>query len=202
MATVAGRTVEWSTPTVAADVDEVEFGYRSAVGLGLMVRHAFTTGWGVRIVLSNLGDAELELPSCVLTWEPRLDHPAWLLAAGVAGAMAIQPPDGIGPLLGGRLTMGTCAAAGPDGLGFGPLSLGPGSRYVVAWQWDWYRTARAFDQGCGRRACRVGSISRSTRRCSSRPIPTRLWSPKVCTSSRCGASSSSAPRWPGGSRLR
>ena len=148
IATLAGRAVEWSTPTVAADVDEVEFGYRSAVGLGLMVRHAFTTGWGVRIVLSNLGDAELELPSCVLTWEPRLDHPAWVLAAGVAGAMAIQPPGGTGPLLGGRLTMGTCAAAGPDGLGFGPLSLGPGSRYVVAWQWDWYRTARAFDQGC------------------------------------------------------
>ena len=76
VATLAGRAVEWSTPTVAADVDEVEFGYRSAVGLGLVVRHAFTTGWGLRIVLSNLGDAELELPSSALAWEPRSDHPA------------------------------------------------------------------------------------------------------------------------------
>ena len=147
IATLGGRAVEWSAPTVAADVDEVEFGYGSAGELRLLVRHAFTTGWGVRIVLTNPGDAPLELSSCVLTWEPRLDHPAWVLAAGVTGAMAIQPPGGTGPLLGGRLTMGTCADAGPEGLEFGPLSLGPGGRYVVAWQWDWYRTARAFDQG-------------------------------------------------------
>ena len=147
IATLAGRTVEWSAPTVAADVDEVEFGYGSAGDLRLMVRHAFTTGWGVRILLTNPGGAELELSSCVLTWEPRLDHPAWVLAAGVTGAMAIQPPDGTGPLLGGRLTMGTCSAAGPEGLEIGPVSLRPGGRYVVAWQWDWYRTARAFDQG-------------------------------------------------------
>ncbi|HSU35399.1 MAG TPA: hypothetical protein VLJ88_07045, partial [Propionibacteriaceae bacterium] len=147
IATLAGRIVEWSIPSVAADVDEIEFGYGSAGELRLLVRHAFTSGWGVRIVLTNAGDADLELSSCVLTWEPRLDHPAWALAAGVTGAMAIQPPGGGGPLLGGRLTMGTCAAAGPDGLQFGPLSLARGGRYVLAWQWDWYRTARAFDQG-------------------------------------------------------
>ena len=70
-----------------------------------------------------------------------------MLAAGVTGAAVIQPSGGTGPLLGGRLTMGSCDFADTAGLGVGPLSLAPGARYVISWLWDWYRTARAFDQG-------------------------------------------------------
>jgi len=142
-----GQTVAWSSPTLSADIDEAEYGFCDAAGLDLVVRHSFGAGWGIRIALTNQGDEDLELQPSRLVWEPRHDYPAWVLAAGVTGAAAIQPPSGTGPLLGGRLTMGSCDFADPAGLGFGPLTLAPGARYVISWQWDWYRTPRAFDHG-------------------------------------------------------
>jgi hypothetical protein len=142
-----GGTVAWSSPTLSADIDEVEYSFCTAAGLGLVVRHSFGAGWGIRIALTNQGDDDLALQPSWLSWEPSPDHLAWVLAAGATGTAVIQPPDGAGPLLGGRLTMGSCDFADSAGLGFGPLMLAPGARYVISWQWDWYRSPRAFDHG-------------------------------------------------------
>ena len=57
----SGRTVAWSSPSLSVDIDEAEYSFRAAAGLGLVVRHSFGAGWGIRIALTNQGDDDLEL---------------------------------------------------------------------------------------------------------------------------------------------
>ena len=73
---------------MAADVDEVEFGFAAAEGLGLVVRHSFAADWGVRVAFVNHTLEPLSL-GAELAWAPAPECPAWALAAGVTGAYAI-----------------------------------------------------------------------------------------------------------------
>ena len=142
---IGGTAVVWPELTVAADVDEVEFGGTAAEGLGLVVRHSFTADWGVRVALVNHTLEPLAL-TAELAWSPADPAPAWVLAAGATGAYAIPGPDGRGPLLGGELVLGTCDVVTGTGIGLGRLELGPLERWVVQWRWAWYANARAFSR--------------------------------------------------------
>src|SRR3712207_4154167 len=100
LALAAGEQVQWSAPVLSVDADEMQV-TRAAGSLQLVVRHTFTTGWGVRVTLANLGDQELVLDDSVLTWRVVQDRPAWALAAGASASFAVLPASGAGPLLGG-----------------------------------------------------------------------------------------------------
>ena len=142
---LGGTDVSWPDPTVAADVDEVEFGFTEAEGLGLVVRHSFAADWGVRVALVNHTLEPLSL-TAELAWAPAPESPAWALAAGVTGVYAIPGPDGTGPLLGGELVLGTCVGASERGIGLGRVELGPLERWVVQWRWAWYANPRTFSR--------------------------------------------------------
>lgn len=141
---IGGAEVSWSVPTVTADIDEVEFGFAAAEGLGLVVRHAFTADWALRVALVNHTLDPLRLDAA-LAWAPARECPAWALAAGVTGAYAIPGPDGAGPLLGGELVLGTCDAVSDRAIGLGEIELGPLERRVLQWRWNWYADPRAFN---------------------------------------------------------
>ncbi|HZA74229.1 MAG TPA: hypothetical protein VE476_15130 [Propionibacteriaceae bacterium] len=142
-ARVGGVEVPWSGPTVAADVDEVEFGFTAARGLGLVVRHSFTADWVVRVAFVSHTLDPLSLVA-ELAWEPAPECPAWALAAGATGGYVVPAPDGHGPLLGGQLVLGACDAVSEHAIGLGEIELGPLERRVVQWRWGWYANPRAF----------------------------------------------------------
>lgn len=141
---LVGVEVQWPAPTVAADVDEVEFGY-AARGLGVVVRHAFAVGWSVRVTLVNHTAEPLTL-AAELVWAAASAYPAWALGAGSTAAYAILGPGGRGPLLGGELGLGSCPGMTEDAIRLGPVELGPQGRRVVQWRWDWYAGPRAFNR--------------------------------------------------------
>ena len=144
-AAVGGVEMSWPDPTVAVDVDEVEFSYPTTEGLGLVVRHAFTADWTLRLALVNHTLDPLTVVA-ELGWVPMTGCPAWALAAGATGAYAILGPDGRGPLLGGELVLGTCDSVSDAGIELGRLDLGPLERRVVQWRWAWYANARIFNR--------------------------------------------------------
>ena len=133
-------------PQLRVDADEVELVWTSD-RLGLVVRHTFAAGWGLRVALSNPGPASVTLDDPLLTWLVPEDRPTWALAAGAAGSYAVLPPDGAGPLLGGLLRMGSLPAADGRGLHLGPLVLASGARYVVQWHWEVYPGPRSLGRG-------------------------------------------------------
>ncbi|CAA9313491.1 MAG: hypothetical protein AVDCRST_MAG48-2220, partial [uncultured Friedmanniella sp.] len=141
-----GRPLVPGPPEVRADDDEVELAW-SAGALGLVVRHTFAAGWGLRVALSAPGDRPVELVDPLLTWRVPAGRPAWALAAGVAGSYAVLPADGTGPLLGGVLRSGALPAVDADGLHLGPVRLEPRGRYVVQWQWDLHPGPRSLGRG-------------------------------------------------------
>jgi len=144
-AVVDGTEVSWPEPTLAADVDEAEFGYPTTKGLGLVVRHSFTADWGLRLAFVNHTLDPLTVVA-ELGWVPMSDGPAWALAAGATGAYAILGPDGHGPVLGGELVLGICDAVTEAGIGLGRLELRPLERRVVQWRWAWYASPRVFNR--------------------------------------------------------
>jgi hypothetical protein len=125
-------------------VDEVEFRYLGREDLGVVVRHSFSGGWAIRVTFVNNILEPLSLVA-ELAWVPAAASPAWALAAGATGAYAVPGPDGMGPLLGGELVLGTCDAIGPESIGLGRFLLGPLGRQVVQWRWDWFRGPSAFE---------------------------------------------------------
>ena len=86
---IGGTAVVWPEPTVAADVDEVEFGGTAAEGLGLVVRHSFTADWGVRVALVNHTLEPLAL-TAELAWTPADLCPG--LGAGRRGDRGVRHP--------------------------------------------------------------------------------------------------------------
>jgi hypothetical protein len=143
MVSVAGTWLQWPGPEVLADSDEVEFGYERDP-IRVVVRHSFAAGWGVRVALANLTDEPLEVDDAGLSWVSDPEAPAWALAAGASGAYAVPSPDGIGPILGGLLALGTFGWITAEAIGFSRLTLPPRGRFVVQWIWDWYRPGRGF----------------------------------------------------------
>ena len=144
-AVVDGVEVVWPEPSLAADVDEVEFGYPTTEGLGLLVRHSFTADWRVRVALVNHTLDPLTVVAA-LTWRPITEDSAWALGAVATGAYAILGPEGRGPLLGGELVLGICDTVSEAAIGLGRLELGPLERRVVQWRWGWYANARVFNR--------------------------------------------------------
>lgn len=142
---LGGAELSWSAPTAAVDVDEVEFAFAAAEGMGLVVRHSFAAGWVVRVALVNHTLDPLSV-TAELAWAPAPECPAWVLAAGVTGAYAIPGPDGEGSLLGGELVLGLCDRISEEGIGLGPVEVGPLERRVVQWRWGWYANPRAFSR--------------------------------------------------------
>jgi len=140
-----GTPVLAGSPEVRADDDEVELAW-SAGPLGLVVRHTFGAGWGLRVALA-CHDEPVELADPLLTWRVPEDRPVWALAAGVAASYAVLPTDGTGPLLGGVLRSGALPGVDAAGLHLGPVRLAAGSRYVVQWQWDLHPGPRSLSRG-------------------------------------------------------
>ncbi|WP_375431537.1 hypothetical protein [uncultured Friedmanniella sp.] len=145
VATTGGAPVDWSAADVGLDTDEVEVVRRSG-DLRLVVRHSFAAGWSVRVTLSNAGASTVTLEEVLLTWRWPPDRPAWAVAAGAAGSLAVLAPDGAGPLLGGVLRLGSVHRIDADGLHLGPVLLEPRGRYVEQWQWDAYDAPRDFER--------------------------------------------------------
>ncbi len=145
----SGRAVAWSSPSLSVDVDEAEYSYRAAAGLGLVVRHSFAAGWGIRIALTNQGDDDLELQSCAadLGASPRPSG----LGAGRWGHRAravIQPSGRYGSTARRPTHDGQLRFRRHRRTRVSVRSRWP--RVAVtscSWLWDWYRTPRAFDHG-------------------------------------------------------
>jgi hypothetical protein len=140
-----GRPLLPGPPEVRADEDEVELAWSDGA-LGLVVRHTFAAGWGIRVALSSRSGT-VDLPDPVLTWAVPDERPAWALAAGAAGSYAVLPAEGVGPLLGGVLRSGALPAVDGAGLHLGPVRLPAGGRHVVQWQWDLHPGPRSLSRG-------------------------------------------------------
>ena len=146
VATIAGREHDWSAIGMTVDVDEVELSGQLGHGVTVTLRHSFAVGWGVRLVLANEDSVPVVLEPR-LGWVPGLDCPAFSLAAGATGGYAVMPDDGAEPLLGGELTLGSLVWVDAAWLGLGRIELPPHGRYVVQWQWDWYRSPLRYERG-------------------------------------------------------
>ena len=151
---VGGRLVPWGPAEVTRDLDELEVGRSSPVGLRVTVRHTFEPAWTVRLLLVNTGPEPLTLDGATLSWMPAAGCRAVALAAGADATYALQPADGQGPVLAGRLIGGVQAGVDPTGLALGPGRLGPGERRVVQWRWQLVGTPR--------QAARPGELPRTT----------------------------------------
>ncbi|SEQ05113.1 hypothetical protein [Microlunatus flavus] len=133
--TSGGETVPLGRPVVGVDADEVEV-ERTGGGLRVLVRHAVEQAWTVRLVVVNESSDERVLDDVRLAWRPAPGTVATALAAGAAGAYAVQPVTGDGPLLVGRLRGGTQAGVDATGLLLGRLVLPAGHRVAVQWRWE------------------------------------------------------------------
>ncbi|MGI3783002.1 MAG: hypothetical protein ACRYG2_19750 [Janthinobacterium lividum] len=133
MTTSAGLPL--GRPRVVVDVDEVET-ERSGGGLRAVVRHSVEQGWTVRVVLTNESEDELVLERVRLGWRAALGTVVTALAAGAQASYAVQPADGGGPVLVGRLRAGSQAGVDDDGFLLGPLVLAPHHRWAAAWRWE------------------------------------------------------------------
>jgi hypothetical protein len=145
-------------PQVVADEDEVELRYHLPSGILAVVRHSIGSGWTMRLALDVADAGGIVLDDVVLDVRPAAGNVAWSVAAGVRGAYVVLPPPGRGPVLAGVLQLGSVHTVADDRLHLGRVTLGPGGRYVVAWQWGWYDSALGFGLS----------------RCPSVPAPTRV----------------------------
>jgi len=146
-ARVDDRPVQWATPEVTADLDELESTYRSA-RVRAVVRHSFGAAWSVRLALGNQTTESVDLDDLGFTWEAPADRPTWALAAGAAATYGVWGTDG--RILGGVLTRGEVAGVTADGFELGSIVLRPGARYVMQWEWRWFDSARTFAAHRGR----------------------------------------------------
>lgn len=146
-AELAGEPVRWRQIGCQADSDEVEAVWEAESRLRLAGRHTFAAGWGMRLALTNLGEAAMTLDQVRVGLVGADDCAAWGLATGAEAAYSLHPSTGEGPLLGGLLKLGSVRDIGPAGALLGRIELAPGGRYILVWQWDWYPSARAFGAG-------------------------------------------------------
>lgn len=143
---VDDQRLDVPVPQVLADVDEVEFVHTYPGRFRLVVRHTFAAGWGLRLMFSSLTSEPQQVERVELRLEPDPASVAYALTLGVTGAYSVAPADGRGPVLGGLLRRGSVDHASETGLELSPFLLRPDSRFILALQWDWYATPRAFGQ--------------------------------------------------------
>ena len=138
-----GSAVAWSSVGVAIDVDELESALADRAGLELTVRHTFVAGWQLRCALANSSTEprtlRLRLP--LTTGAGTVGH---AVAEGAEAELFVQPGDGRGPILAGRLRQGSVERIDADGLVLPELTLDPGARYVLSWEWDWLPNPAAY----------------------------------------------------------
>jgi hypothetical protein len=127
----------------ATDADEVELPLADPHGLAITVRHSFVAGWQLRCVIANSGPGirtvHLRLP---LTLSP--GTAGWAAAEGSEAELFVQPVDGRGPVLSGRLRQGSIRRITDHELEFGAMRLDPGARYVFGWEWRWLARPSAY----------------------------------------------------------
>lgn len=143
---------EWQQTSLITDADEIEITYesRSRRGLAIMMRHTLSAGWGTRLAFSNTTDAAVTLDRFTLGLRPAAGHLGWAVPAGNTASYTVYPADGSGPLLGWTLRQGDVAAVDTDGIHLAPITIGPGSRYIVQLQWDVHdEPARRHRPGAG-----------------------------------------------------
>lgn len=135
--------LELARTGLAVDADEHELTLDAPGVVAITVRHTFVAGWQTRCVLASLS-AE---PITLRAWLP-CDVPdsavGWAVADGADAALFVQPADGRGPLLVGRLRQGAVAGIDEDGMRLPEVVLQPGSRYVLAWEWSWLPEPSAY----------------------------------------------------------
>ncbi len=134
---------EWSSTGLAIDDDEVEATYTGDAGLELTVRHTFVAGWQFRCALYNPStdtrSVKLRLPLAL-----GAETVGRAVAEGAEAEVFVQPWDGRGPILAGRLRQGSVERITSDGFVLPEVTLGPGARYVLGWEWDWLPRAAAY----------------------------------------------------------
>ena len=140
----AGGDLDLGAPEIGADADEVELTWEAA-GLRAVLRHSFEPGWTVRVVLVSTSDVELRLTRVHLAWRAASGTAVCALAAGATAAYVVQPADGTGPLLVGRLRSGSQPGVDDAGLELGPLVLPPGHRWAAQWRFEVVGAARLAD---------------------------------------------------------
>lgn len=131
----ADGPVALGAPRVSVDGDEAEV-ERSGGGLRTVVRHAVDQAWTVRVLLANESGSELALTRVGLGWRAAPGTVVTALAAGARATYAVQPLDGDGPVLVGRLRSGAQHGVDETGLLLGPVVLAPGHRWAVLWRWE------------------------------------------------------------------
>lgn len=135
-ARASGRDVAWESAGLVADIDELEVTRHSDVGVRATLRHTFDAGWRVRLLLFNPGRTAVVLDDVTLTWRPASATLTCAYAAGAEAGYSVQPMQGDGPVLSGRLESGVQLRVDDDGLGLGSMRLEPGGRHVVRWRWE------------------------------------------------------------------
>ncbi|GAA3608419.1 hypothetical protein GCM10022236_07710 [Microlunatus ginsengisoli] len=135
--------VQLELARLAIDADEVESTLVAAGALEITVRHMFVAGWQTRFVLSNPATRPITLG---VTWPWLVDPGAvgWAVADGAEAALFVQPHDGAGPILVGRLRQGAVVRFDEQGLALPEIVLDPGGRYVLGWDWDWLTEPSAY----------------------------------------------------------
>jgi len=134
-----------SATELAFDDDEVEATFISDSRPERTVRHTFVAGWQFRCALQNSSaeplSVRLRIPLTV-----GVEAVASAVAEGAEAELFLQPKDGRGPILAGRLRQGSVEQVDSDGLVLPEVKLEPGTRYVVSWEWDWLPRAAAYVQ--------------------------------------------------------
>jgi hypothetical protein len=94
-------------------------------------------------VLVNSGSAQRRL-RLLIPLHPGADVVDWAVAEGAEAELFLQPADGRGPLLVGRLRQGSVEKITERGLELPELVLDPAERYVLAWEWVWLPRPAAY----------------------------------------------------------
>jgi hypothetical protein len=134
---------EWSSTGLVIDDDEVESTFTGDGGLELTVRHTFVAGWQFRCALQN-SSVETRSVRLLLPLALGAETVGWAVAEGSEAELFVQPKDGRGLILAGRLRQGSVERIDPDGLVLPEVNLEPRSRYVLGWEWDWLPRAAAY----------------------------------------------------------
>lgn len=132
---IDGRAVDWRPAGVITDEDEVETRYAAAdrPELECTIRNGFAGSWLQRCMVINTSSQPIEVEDVITEVSPAAQMTG---RAGMAAADTywfIQPTDGAGPLLTGRLSHGAVTERASDGFRTGPIQLRPGHRFVLQW---------------------------------------------------------------------
>jgi hypothetical protein len=132
---IGGLPIDWQPAGVVIDEDEVETRYAAdnRTGMECTIRNAFAGTWIQRQMLINTSAETIEVDDVIISSSPATSMIGQVHVGAGDAFVIVQPADGLGPLLGARLSRGAIFGHAPDGLRTGPIQLQPGRRFVLQW---------------------------------------------------------------------